>query len=396
MIRIDEQNIEFLDQIQKILTSRGIDSCKFSTDKPISNGSENIFVACVESDFDFRQDKNLVLFLKSNNFQKAVLFSWDSSDFKTELHLNAAIIIVKLPISFYDNSSLRSFYFQNAVENIVQKLPNLPCSDENSVKLTSLIKKIAPTEATVLVNGPTGTGKEVVSNLIHHFSSRSEKAFVAVNCAAIPDQILESMLFGHEKGAFTGAVQPNKGLLRAADTGTVLLDEISEMPVSLQAKLLRVIQEKKVMPIGSSQEVDVDVRIIATTNRNMLEEVKTGRFREDLYYRLNVFPVNTLKLSDRISDIPTIVANMMFKLDSENEVKTKFSENAFERMSEYNWPGNVRELYNVIQRAIILSTNGEILASDLIFDGCHEDTNTNTADALAAKIRNSVEDEVAL
>ena len=291
---------------------------------------------------------------------------------------------------------MRSFYFQNAVENIVQKLPNLPCSDENSVKLTSLIKKIAPTEATVLVNGPTGTGKEVVSNLIHHFSSRSEKAFVAVNCAAIPDQMLESMLFGHEKGAFTGAVQPNKGLLRAADTGTVLLDEISEMPVSLQAKLLRVIQEKKVMPIGSSQEVDVDVRIIATTNRNMLEEVKTGRFREDLYYRLNVFPVNTLKLSDRISDIPTIVANMMFKLDSENAVKTKFSENAFERMSEYNWPGNVRELYNVIQRAIILSTNGEILASDLIFDGCHEDTNTNTADALAAKIRNSVEDEVAL
>ena len=396
MIRIDEQNTEFLDQIQKILISRGFDSCKFSTDKPISNGSENIFVACVESDFDFRQDKDLVLFLKSNNFQKAVLFSWDSSDFKTELHLNAAISIVKLPISFYDKSSLRSFYFQNAVENIVQKLPNLPCSDENSVKLTSLIKKIAPTEATVLVNGPTGTGKEVVSNLIHHFSSRREKAFVAVNCAAIPDQMLESMLFGHEKGAFTGAVQPNKGLLRAADTGTVLLDEISEMPVSLQAKLLRVIQEKKVMPIGSSQEVDVDVRIIATTNRNMLEEVKTGRFREDLYYRLNVFPVNTLKLSDRISDIPTIVANMMFKLDSENAVKTKFSENAFERMSEYDWPGNVRELYNVIQRAIILSTNGEILASDLIFDSCHEDTNTNTADALAAKIRNSVEDEVAL
>jgi len=396
MIRIDEQHKEFSDQIQKILISRGVDCCKLSTDKPISNASENIFVACVESDFNFKQDKDLVSFLKSNNFQKAVLFSWDSSDFKTELHLNAAISIVKLPISFYDKSSLRSFYFQNAVENIVQKLPNLPCSDENSVKLTSLIKKIAPTEATVLVNGPTGTGKEVVSNLIHHFSSRREKAFVAVNCAAIPDQMLESMLFGHEKGAFTGAVQPNKGLLRAADTGTVLLDEISEMPVSLQAKLLRVIQEKKVMPIGSSQEVDVDVRIIATTNRNMLEEVKTGRFREDLYYRLNVFPVNTLKLSDRISDIPTIVANMMFKLDSENAVKTKFSENAFERMSEYDWPGNVRELYNVIQRAIILSTNGEILASDLIFDGCHEDTNTNTADALAAKIRNSVEDEVAL
>ena len=259
-----------------------------------------------------------------------------------------------------------------------------------------MIKKIAPTDATVLVNGPTGTGKEVVSNLIHHFSNRRDKAFVAVNCAAIPDQMLESMLFGHEKGAFTGAVQPNKGLLRAADTGTVLLDEISEMPIGLQAKLLRVIQEKKVMPIGSSEEIEVNVRIIATTNRNMLEEVKSGRFREDLYYRLNVFPLNTLNLSKRSSDIPTIVANMMYKLDSGNEVKIKFSESAFERLKKYHWPGNVRELHNVIQRATILCSNGEILASDLIFDSSEDDPGVNTADALAAKFQNSIPDEVVL
>ena len=310
--------------------------------------------------------------------------------------MNGAINIFRIPVAYSEQTLARQFYFQYVLESVVQKLPNLPCSDDNSVKLNSLIKKIAPTDATVLVNGPTGTGKEVVSNLIHHFSNRRDKAFVAVNCAAIPDQMLESMLFGHEKGAFTGAVQPNKGLLRAADTGTVLLDEISEMPIGLQAKLLRVIQEKKVMPIGSSEEIEVNVRIIATTNRNMLEEVKSGRFREDLYYRLNVFPLNTLNLSKRSSDIPTIVANMMYKLDSGNEVKIKFSENAFERLKKYHWPGNVRELHNVIQRATILCSNGEILASDLIFDSSEDDPGVNTADALAAKFQNSIPDEVVL
>ena len=193
-----------------------------------------------------------------------------------------------------------------------------------------------------------------MSNLIHHFSNRADKAFVAVNCAAIPDQMLEFMLFGHEKGAFTGAVQPNEGLLRAANEGTVLLDEISEMPLALQAKLLRVIQEKKVMPIGSSKEVSVDVRIVATTNRDMAEEVREGKFREDLYYRLNVFPINTLRLIDRNSDIPAIVANILYSMDKDKEEKVKISAQVFEKLMEYNWPGNVRELYNVVQRATIL------------------------------------------
>ena len=229
-----------------------------------------------------------------------------------------------------------------------------------------------------------------------HFSNRREQAFVAVNCAAIPDQMLESMLFGHEKGSFTGAVQPNQGLLRAADKGTVLLDEISEMPIALQAKLLRVIQEKKVMPIGSSQEVDVNVRIVATTNRNMLEEVKLGRFREDLFYRLNVFPVHTLKLSDRRDDIQTIVAHMLYNMDIDNDLKTKISSGALKDLENYHWPGNVRELHNVIQRAKILCTSGEILSSDLIFDSVETGQSTNTAEVLAAKFQKTSSDEVAL
>ena len=396
MINVNEENIDFAHEVQKLLMARGIDCCKLGISNDFVSKGENIFVTCTDKDFAFTKDKDLVPFLKANNFQKAVLVSWESADFKVETYLNGAINVFRIPVAFSEQTLARQFYFQYVLESVVQKLPNLPCSDENSVKLNSLIKKIAPTDATVLVNGPTGTGKEVVSNLIHHFSNRRDKAFVAVNCAAIPDQMLESMLFGHEKGAFTGAVQPNKGLLRAADTGTVLLDEISEMPIGLQAKLLRVIQEKKVMPIGSSEEIEVNVRIIATTNRNMLEEVKMGRFREDLYYRLNVFPLNTLNLSKRSSDIPTIVANMMYNLDSENEVKIKFSENAFERLNKYHWPGNVRELHNVIQRATILCSNGEILASDLIFDSSEDDPGANTADALAAKFQNSIPDEVVL
>ncbi len=290
----------------------------------------------------------------------------------------------------------RLFYLHYFIDHVLVNLPNLPCSDVESASLISLIKKIASTDATVLVNGPTGTGKEVVSNLIHHFSDRGENAFVAVNCAAIPDQMLESMLFGHEKGAFTGAVQPNKGLLRAADKGTVLLDEISEMPLALQAKLLRVIQEKKVMPIGSSQEVSVDVRIVATTNRNMLEEVKSGNFREDLYYRLNVFPLNTLSLSKRQGDVPAIVANILFNMDIQTEFKTKISKEALNKLQAYTWPGNVRELYNVIQRAKILCSDREILISDLIFDSEITDHQINTAEVLASKFNNKFSDEVVL
>ena len=338
----------------------------------------------------------MVPFLKSHGFKKAALLILNAGNFEIEKHLNGALTVMKVPVSGKNGKAQANFFLHYFIEQVVQNLPNLPCSDDQSIKLTSLIKKIATTDATVLVNGPTGTGKEVISNIIHHFSNRREQAFVAVNCAAIPDQMLESMLFGHEKGSFTGAVQPNQGLLRAADKGTVLLDEISEMPIALQAKLLRVIQEKKVMPIGSSQEVDVNVRIVATTNRNMLEEVKLGRFREDLFYRLNVFPVNTLKLSDRRDDIPTIVAHMLYNMDIDNDLKTKISSGALKDLEDYHWPGNVRELHNVIQRAKILCTSGEILSSDLIFDSVETGQSTNTAEVLAAKFQKTASDEVAL
>ena len=397
MIIIDENNKEFASEIQTVLRGRGVDSTIFC-DSLIDSGvrSDKVFVSSASANTDLKSDKNLIPFLKKNGFKRAVILEWNANTFSVEGLLNGAISICKVPVSVNDKSSLKYFYLNYFVESIVKSIPNLPCVDDKSVKLTALVRKIATTDATVLVNGPTGTGKELVSNLVHHFSNRRENAFVAVNCAAIPDQMLESMLFGHEKGAFTGAVQPNKGLLRAADQGTVLLDEISEMPLTLQAKLLRVIQEKKVMPIGTSQEINVDVRIVATTNRNMLEEVKKGNFREDLYYRLNVFPVNTLHLSERRSDVPSIVANMLYKMDLDYNEKTNICSEALVQLENYNWPGNVRELHNVIQRAKILCSNGEIQTADLIFDSFENDQTTNTAEALAAKFRNNVSDEVLL
>lgn len=397
MIIIDENNKEFASEIQTVLRGRGVDSTIFC-DSLIDSGvrSDKVFVSSASANTDPKSDKNLIPFLKKNGFKRAVILEWNANTFSVEGLLNGAISICKVPVSVNDKSSLKYFYLNYFIESIVKSIPNLPCVDDKSVKLTALVRKIATTDATVLVNGPTGTGKELVSNLVHHFSNRRENAFVAVNCAAIPDQMLESMLFGHEKGAFTGAVQPNKGLLRAADQGTVLLDEISEMPLTLQAKLLRVIQEKKVMPIGTSQEINVDVRIVATTNRNMLEEVKKGNFREDLYYRLNVFPVNTLHLSERRSDVPSIVANMLYKMDLDYNEKTNICSEALVQLENYNWPGNVRELHNVIQRAKILCSNGEIQTADLIFDSFENDQTTNTAEALAAKFRNNVSDEVLL
>jgi len=397
MIIVDDNNLDFSNDLINSLKGRGVDCGLFSSigdDSVKSN--DKIYLSINSEDFDFKTDSKLVPFLKSHGFKKAALLILNAGNFEIEKHLNGALTVMKVPVLGKNGKAQVNFFLNYFIEQVVQNLPNLPCSDEQSIKLTSLIKKIATTDATVLVNGPTGTGKEVISNIIHHFSNRREQAFVAVNCAAIPDQMLESMLFGHEKGSFTGAVQPNQGLLRAADKGTVLLDEISEMPIALQAKLLRVIQEKKVMPIGSSQEVDVNVRIVATTNRNMLEEVKLGRFREDLFYRLNVFPVNTLKLSDRRDDIPTIVAHMLYNMDIDNDLKTKISSGALKDLENYHWPGNVRELHNVIQRAKILCTNGEILSSDLIFDSVETGQSTNTAEVLAAKFQKTASDEVAL
>ena len=240
-------------------------------------------------------------------------------------------------------------------------------SDKKTLSLINMVEKVSKTDVTVFIHGPTGTGKEVISNLIHKKSDRREKPFIAINCAAIPENMLEAMLFGHEKGAFTGASSANKGIFRAADNGTLLLDEVSEMPLSLQAKLLRVLQEKKVTPIGGQRDIDVNVRVIATTNRDMLDEVREKKFREDLYYRLNVFPIETHNLSERPDDILPISIALLNR-HTENSSLPYINKDAQEILREYSWPGNVRELENVLQRAIVLCEKNIIEDKDIMID----------------------------
>ncbi|MFZ5806144.1 MAG: sigma-54-dependent transcriptional regulator [Verrucomicrobiota bacterium] len=219
-----------------------------------------------------------------------------------------------------------------------------------------MIKKAAPTEATVLIQGESGTGKEMIAHALYEASSRADKPFIKVNCAAIPANLMESEFFGHEKGAFTGAVQRRIGRFELADIGTILLDEITEIPPELQVKLLRVLQEKEFERVGGSKTLRVDVRVFATTNRNLSEEVKSGRFREDLFYRLNVFPVQIPPLRERGGDIILLADFFIQKFSRRHGAKVQsLSSDAQDHLCRYNWPGNVRELQNVVERAVILA-----------------------------------------
>ena len=228
-------------------------------------------------------------------------------------------------------------------------------------EVSKLAERVAPSEASVLITGESGTGKEVMARFVHEKSNRAKKPFVAVNCAAIPENLLESELFGHEKGAFTGAVARRIGKFEEADGGTLLLDEISEMDVRLQAKLLRAIQERQIDRVGGSKPVNVDIRIIATSNRNLQDEVKDGNFREDLFFRLNVFNLRVPPLRERPADIAALAAFFAEKYADVNQVeKRPISTEALTALKGHAWPGNVRELENAMHRSVLLATGPDI------------------------------------
>ena len=240
-------------------------------------------------------------------------------------------------------------------------------ADQKSIDLLKLAKKVATTEASVMVLGPSGSGKEVLAQYVHYNSVRADQPFVAINCAAIPENMLEATLFGYEKGAFTGAIQACPGKFEQAQGGTILLDEITEMDLGLQAKILRVLQEREVERLGGRKTIKLDVRVIATSNRDLKSAVKSGEFREDLYYRLNVFPLTWLPLVERREDIIPLAKHLVAKYSQKSgDVIPDFSAAARSKMLAYQWPGNVRELDNVIQRALILQS-GEIIDADDLF-----------------------------
>jgi two-component system response regulator FlrC len=231
-----------------------------------------------------------------------------------------------------------------------------------------LAARVAKTDATVLLTGESGVGKEVFARYIHEQSARAKGAFVAINCAAIPDNLLEATLFGYEKGAFTGAQTAQAGKFEQANGGTLLLDEISEMPLGLQAKLLRVLQEREVERVGGKKPVALDIRVLATSNRDMADEVRTGRFREDLFYRLNVFPLEIPPLRERPDDIVPLVCKVLAQMAATAGRAAGFAAAAEARLRAYAWPGNVRELENVVQRALILASGDVIEADGLPLD----------------------------
>lgn len=280
-----------------------------------------------------------------NNQEKAAQAIRHGATEYIPLPPDADLIAAVLEAVCDDNQAL--MYKDPAMENIIR-----------------MAQQVANSEASILITGESGTGKEVISRLIHKASSRSKENFISVNCAAIPENLLESELFGHEKGAFTGAVAKRIGKFEEANGGTLLLDEISEMHIHLQAKLLRAIQERVIDPVGASKPVKVNIRILATSNRDLWQYVKEGKFREDLYFRLNVINIEVPPLRNRPQDIPFLAAHFIEKYAKVNGVPVRpISEEALKQMQQHSWPGNVRELENTMHRAVLMASGVEIDAN---------------------------------
>ncbi|MFK5913929.1 MAG: sigma-54 dependent transcriptional regulator [Woeseiaceae bacterium] len=277
--------------------------------------------------------------------------------------------------------SMVTQYIGNSTEN-----EGMIVADKASAELAVIAKRVADSDATILITGQSGSGKEVLARFIHDNSSRKDAPFVAINCAAIPENMLEATLFGYEKGAYTGAYKASAGKFEQAQGGTILLDEISEMDIGLQAKLLRVLQEKEVERLGGNKLIKLNVRVLATSNRNMHEVVAEGKFREDLYYRLNVFPLHLLPLCERTDDIFPLTKRLLEKhAITAHRAIPELSADAQSKLLAYPWPGNVRELDNVVQRALILQSSNIIGSEDIHFQA----TGSQATHSIKAKVNSS-------
>ena len=376
LVRLEHKNFEAADDLAAILTERQLDVTSADAEGPADQRS-TIYVCSAAHEASLGGEQKAVATGRTARAGSMMIIEENATCFAIEESLGGKLVRISLPKRA--GGTLADQYGLQLAATLLSDARNVACGDIASRNLLGLAKRVAATDVTVFVNGPTGTGKEVLARFIHNHSERADAPFVAVNCAAIPDNMLEAILFGHEKGAFTGASTSNKGIFRAADGGTLLLDEISEMPMALQAKLLRALQERAVTPIGSQTDIPVDVRVVATTNRNMAEEIRNGNFREDLYYRLNVFPLNTVSLCERDNDIVPIAT---FLLGRHVKVVTDMpwlDNSAIAALKAHGWPGNVRELENVLQRALVLSQNGVITSNEILIDTVLQDTLGTTA-----------------
>jgi transcriptional regulator with GAF, ATPase, and Fis domain len=306
--------------------------------------------------------EDIIGLIQADNRQSAGMFNERDLEVSLLLGSQAALaidnatLVQRLRIA-EERARGENVYLKRRQEKI--KFDNIIGESPAMKSVLNQLEKVIDTRATVCVEGETGTGKELIASAIHHQSSRRDKMFVAQNCAALPENLLESELFGHKRGAFTSADSDKKGLFEIADGGTLFLDEMGEMPMSLQAKLLRVLQEGTIRPVGATSEKQVDVRIICATNRDLAAEVEKGRFRQDLYYRLMVFPIKLPPLRDRREDIPQLAAHFLKRYAEEYRIESPgFTQDALDALASYNWPGNIRELENEIQRIVIQAESG--------------------------------------
>ena len=392
MLKIIVQNeyLSYLDKLKRILEDRQSQVIVSDGSMPVDNSSvensETCFLCSKRYLDSVNGNSGLIQVAKSFKANSIIVIDDTSETFSIKEDLGGKLLYINFSKNDFNEDSVNDYGLQ-LIATLATRNNQFIAGDGRTKKLVNLARKVAKTDVTVFINGPTGTGKEVLSKFIHNNSARRDNPFVGINCAAIPENMLEAILFGHEKGAFTGASSPNKGIFRAADGGTLLLDEISEMPLTLQAKLLRVLQEKIVTPIGSQKDLSVDVRVIATTNRDMVTEIRNGNFREDLFYRLNVFPLATSNLTERKDDIVPLITALLYRHCQSIDELPWLDNLAIKTLLDHTWPGNVRELENIVQRALVLCSEKQICSSDIVIDN---NPLNNSEDILSGENTNQI------
>jgi two-component system response regulator FlrC len=362
LVHILDDSFQAAAAVQHLLTCRRVAVAV----GPKPAAGTQVLVASAQAEAALGGARGLAEMARAAGVKCLVVVAEQAAVFAVTEEMGGRILRVALPRPV--QVPLRDAALMTLVDIIGGQVQAMVAADAATSDLIDLAGRVARTDVTVFINGPTGSGKEVLARQVHAASRRAAAPFVAINCAAIPENMLEAILFGHEKGAFTGASAANKGIIRAAEGGTLMLDEVSEMPMGLQSKLLRVLQERSLTPIGAQKEVAVDIRVIATSNRDMPEEVRARRFREDLFYRLNVFPLTTQALCERADDIPVLAAAMVRRHCPAGMVLPMLTPEALAVLVAHDWPGNVRELENVIQRALVMQEGGQITPADLLIN----------------------------
>ena len=389
-IIVQNENLSYFDKLKRILEDRQSQVIVSNGNIPVDDSSVEISETCFLCSKQYLDSINgnsgLIQVAKSYKANSIIVIDDRSETFSIDEDLGGKLLYVNFSKNDFNEDSVNDYGLQ-LIATLATRNNQFIAGDGKTKKLVNLARKVAKTDVTVFINGPTGTGKEVLSKFIHNNSARRDNPFVGINCAAIPENMLEAILFGHEKGAFTGASSPNKGIFRAADGGTLLLDEISEMPLTLQAKLLRVLQEKIVTPIGSQKDLSVNVRVIATTNRDMVTEIRDGNFREDLFYRLNVFPLATSNLTERKDDIVPLITALLYRHCQSIDELPWLDNLAIKTLLDHTWPGNVRELENIVQRALVLCSEKQICSSDIVIDN---NPLNNSEDILSSENKNQI------